>query len=168
MRRLFLLVMAMPLALIGYAAAPASAAPVTAQHLSITIGADGNGTVVATGAINDMGTYKTLTSRQAGKSHITHGTFEIDLTAGTFSGKYASNQKHSSLDPTTCTETDTGKGVSIVNKMLGTGAYAGMKGSGHFTFVTTIVGTVTATGCDFSASTGSTQVEFQGKVKIAS
>jgi hypothetical protein len=167
MRRLLLLVMAMPLAFVGFAG-PASAAPVTPQHFSITVGLDGNGTVTATGTINDTGTYKTLSEHQAGKSHITHGTFEIDLTAGTFQGKFTSNQKHSSLDSTTCTETESGKGVAIANKMTGTGAYVGIKGQGHFTFVTTIVGTVTATGCDFSAPTGSTQIEFQGHIKVAS
>jgi hypothetical protein len=165
---MFLLACALPLALVGYAAAPATAAPVTAQHFSITIGLDGNGTVIATGTINDAtGKYKTLSEHQAGKSHITHGTFEIDLSAGTFQGKYTSNLKHSSLDPTTCTETDSGKGVAILNKMTGTGAYVGIKGTGHFTFVTTITGTVTATGCDFSAPTGSTQVEDQGHIKVA-
>jgi hypothetical protein len=169
MRRLALLLMTVPLALVGYGATAASAS-VASEHLSITIGADGTGPAIATGAINEpTGTYTTLSDHQAGKSPVHHGTFRIDFADGSLFGKYTSIQKSSTFNPTTCTETDKGKGVSILNKQLGTGVFAGAKGTGHFTFVTTITRTVTPTGgCDMSAPTVSTQVEDQGHIKLAS
>src|SRR5262249_23180432 len=104
---------------------------------------------------------------QAGKSHVAHGTFRIDFATGSISGKFTSIQTSDKFDATTCTETAKSKGVEILDKQAGTGAYAGVKGSGHFTTVTTVTGVVTATGCDMSAPTVSTQVEGDGHVKLA-
>jgi hypothetical protein len=167
MRRLaLLLLVSIPLTLVGYASAASGA--VSAQHLSITIGNDGTGPVTATGTIADTGTYTTLSGRQAGKGRASHGTFRIDLSAGSFSGKYTAVRRSASLDKTTCVEIDKGIGVDIINKHLGIGKYAGMKGTGLFTYISTATGAPTNGGCDMSHATTSTQVESQGFIKLAS
>jgi hypothetical protein len=167
MRRLALLLMTVPLAIVGFDVAPASAT-VLHQHVSATLDNTGSGPAVSTGDINQSGSFTTLAQHEAGHSPVYHGTFRIDFADGSYSGKYKSIAKHSNLDPTTCIETVTGKGNYVIDKQLGTGAYAGMKGSGHFTFTDTVTGTVTATGCDLSHATVSTQLEADGKVKFAS
>jgi len=167
MRRFALLLVTVPLAIVGLYVAPASAT-VLHQHVSATLDANGTGPAVSTGDINQTGTFTTLSMHEAGKSPVSHGTFRIDFPDGSYSGKFKSIVKHSSLDSTTCIETDTGKGNYVLDKHLGTAAYLGMKGSGHFTFTSTATGTVTATGCDMSHATLSTQVEADGKVKFLS
>jgi hypothetical protein len=168
MRRLALLLMTVPLALVGFDVTPASAT-VLHQHVSATLDGTGAGPAVSTGDINQTGTFTTLTRHEAGHSPVYHGTFSIDFPpAGSYAGKFKSIAKHASLDPTTCIETVTGKGNYVIDKHIGTGTYAGMKGSGHFTFTDTETGTVTATGCDMSKPTVSTQLEADGKVKFAS
>jgi hypothetical protein len=164
MRRIFMLVMAVPLVLVGYAA-PASAT-VVPQHVSVTLDANGTGPAVSTGAINDTGTFTTLSIRQAGKSHTSHGTFRVDFTAGSYSGKFTAIDKSESFDAATCTDTITGKGVDVINKKAGTGDYAGLKGHGHFTYIVTVTGVATTDGCDMSAPTVSNQIEVDGVVKL--
>jgi hypothetical protein len=164
MRRIFMLVMAVPLVLVGYAA-PASAT-VVPQHVSVTLDATGTGPVVSTGAINDTGTFTTLSLRQSGRSHTSHGTFRIDFTAGSYSGKFTAIDTSQTFDAATCTATITGKGIDVINKKLGTGDYAGLKGHGHFTYVQTITGVATVDGCDMAAPTVSNQIEGDGVVKL--
>jgi hypothetical protein len=164
MRRIFMLLLAVPLVVVGYAGS--ASATVVPQHLSITLDANGSGTAVSTGAITDTGTFTTLSQRSAGKSHTSHGTFRIDFATGSYSGKFTSIDKSESFDAATCTDTITGKGVDIINKKLGTGAYAGLKGHGHFTYVVTVIGVATADGCDMSAPTVTNQVEADGVVKL--
>ncbi len=164
MRRIFMLLLAVPLVVVGYAGS--ASATVAAQHVSVTLDANGTGPAVSTGAINDTGTFTTLSQRQSGKSHTSHGTFRIDFATGSYSGKYKSTDKSDSFDPTTCTETINGKGVDILSSKGGTGAYAGIKGHGHFTYVVTVVGVATVDGCDMSAPTVTNQVEVDGVVKL--
>jgi hypothetical protein len=158
-------VMTVPLAVAVYAA-PASAAPAQHEHVSATLDANGVGPAVLTGAINDSGTFTTLSEHQSGKSHVSHGTFRIDTATGSIAGKFVSLQTSDKVDATTCTETQKSKGTDVLDKKAGTGAYAGVKGTGHFTSVTTITGVVTATGCDMSAPTVSTQIENDGHIKL--
>ena len=77
MRRIFMLLLAVPLVVVGYAGS--ASATVVAQHVSVTLDANGTGPAVSTGAINDTGTFTTLSQRQSGKSHTSHGTFRIDF-----------------------------------------------------------------------------------------
>ena len=166
MRRLLMFVMTVPLAVAVYAG-PASAAPAQHEHVSVTLDANGTGPAVLTGAINDTGTFTTLSSHQSGKSHTSHGTFRIDFATGSIGGKFVSIETSDKFDATTCTETQKSKGIDVLNKKAGTGAYAGVKGTGHFTSVTTITGVPTGTGCDMSAPTVSTQIEGDGHIKLA-
>jgi hypothetical protein len=148
-------------------AAPASAARGVAQHVTLTLDANGAGPAVSTGAINETGTFTTTSIRFAGRT--AHATFTVAFSDGTYSGKYVSIIKHQSFDEATCTLTETGKGTDVINKKLGTGIYEGIKGSaGHFTYVGTAVGVATVDGCDMSAPTRSTVVEVDGKIKLPS
>ena len=81
MRRLAVLLMTVPLALVGYGVTAASAT-VLDQHVSITLDTTGTGPVVSTGGINQTGTFTILSLRQAGKSHTSHGTFRADFADG--------------------------------------------------------------------------------------
>jgi hypothetical protein len=167
MRRLAVLLMTVPLALLGYGVTAASAT-VGNQHVSISTDLTGVGTITSTGAINDSGTFTITSLRQAGKGRTHHGTFTAALANGSYGGKFVTIQQSATLDPTTCTLVETGKGVDVINKHTGSGAYVGLKGTGHFTYTTTTVGTPTADGCDFSAPTGTNVIEGDGHVKLAS
>src|SRR5690242_18825654 len=104
MRRFLMFAMTVPLAVAVYAA-PASSSPAQHEHVSATLDGTGSGPAVLTGAINDSGTFTTLSVRQSGKSHVEHGTFRIDFATGSVGGKFVALQTSDSFDATTCTET---------------------------------------------------------------
>src|SRR5262245_8476300 len=115
MRRLALLLMTVPLAFVGHYATAASAT-VLQQHVSVTLDGTCSGPGTSTGAIEQTGTFTPLSQHQAGKSPVAHGTFRIDLPAGSYGGKFKSIVKHTSFDGTTCVFTEAGKGNDVLDK----------------------------------------------------
>jgi hypothetical protein len=161
MKRAGFMLLTLAVALVA-AAGPAAAAPPQDQQFTITDDFSAReSTVVASGAINATGTDIETGSKEAGRTN--HSTDDFVFDDGTIHLK-VKGVDSSTFDPSKCTVTVKEKGNYVITG--GDGAYAGIKGNGHFTVNGTIQFEQTEGGCNFDNATGTVMVDAPGKVKL--
>lgn len=152
---------------VAAAALVASAGPVAAApplHQQFTITDDfsaGASTLVASGAINATGIDVETGSKEAGRTN--HSTDDFVFEDGTIHLRVMGVDS-STFDPATCTATVSEGGNFLITG--GDGAYAGIRGSGHFTVRGTIQFEQTEDGCNFDSAAGTVTVHAEGTVKL--
>lgn len=143
-------------------AGPAAAAPRQDQQFTITEDfSTGESTVVASGAIDKTGTDVETGSKEAGWTN--HSTDDFVFDDGTIHLK-VNGVDSSTFDPSTCTATVSEAGNFVITG--GDGAYAGIKGSGHFAVRGTVQFEQTEEGCNFDNPAGTVMVDAEGTVKL--
>jgi hypothetical protein len=161
MKRAGVMLFTVAVALVA-AAGPAVAAPRQNQQFTITDDfSTGESTVVASGAINATGSDVPMGFKEAGRTGHSIDDFVFD--DGTMHLK-VKGVDDSTFDPSTCIATVNEKGNYVITG--GDGAYAGIKGSGHFKVSGTIEFEQTEEGCNFDNATGTVMVDAPGKVKL--
>lgn len=140
MRKLLVAMMLAATGMVG-AAAPASAAT-TNQHFFIVQRDDRPGTVVATGPISGTGRDVEAPNGNSATFVFPNGTVHVN---------HPETSDHSTFNPVACVGTDTFRGTYTLNN--GTGAYAGVHGSGTYRGTATFIGRPTAHGCSEQGTT---------------
>jgi hypothetical protein len=140
-----------------------TAGAATKPTVNITITIDvahphGPSPVTVTGAFNGSGT-DVRTSHVKRRIDRARDVFTFD--AGTVTVRDI-GRRTSKLDASMCTRTFTERGGWKIAR--GTGSFAHAKGHGHYKATGTIHGVTSASGCDFSAPTGTIIVTATGKV----
>ena len=161
MKRAGVILFTLAVALIA-AAGPAAAAPPQDQQFTITDDfSSGESTVVDSGAINATGSDVPMGFKEAGRTG--HSIDDLVFDDGTIQLK-VKGVDSSTFDQSTCTATVNEKGNYVITG--GDGAYAGIKGNGHFNVSGTVQFEQTEQGCNFDNPTGTVMVDAPGKVKL--
>lgn len=124
------------------------------EHLSVvsTTSPSGVASVIATGAFTAGGTV--LGSKTGVTVDLQHGTFEIQPQIS----------QHVTVDKATCYFAATGWGTYTI--LHGTGAYKGIKGSGHLTFTEVSVVPKTSNGTCSANGPYQKIIELNGSVTL--
>jgi hypothetical protein len=150
LKRLGVCAAGLSMALVGFAAAPASADTIN-QHFTIYANlANNDNPMTATGPINGRGT-DVVVSETVDRFVFSNGSVRVthQITSST-----------DSFNPANCTDHFTEKGTYQITG--GTGQYGGATGNGTYTADGTFTARRTPTGCDFNGGGGYATVKAAG------
>jgi hypothetical protein len=151
------------LALVGLPAAAQAEPSGGTEHFLITLTSPNSGPVLAFGAFNAAGTDAEGPMNTSGT-----GTSKFTFPKGTMKATHTDDgtTKPPTFDPKTCTLRGSGSGDYTLHH--GTGAYAGISGSGEYTFKFLDVFAHTAKGCGNKIIGGVTVIKAHGPVSFGS